>query len=166
MPTATDPISQVYARSLFQLAEQAGGETKINEVAEELEQISEIVRSDRTFAEYVALEKMSTVRHEYLDGAVWAMAGGSPEHAGIAGNVVALLSTQLREQPCRVFGSALKGRVVATGLGTYPDVSVVCGHLELDPDDTKGHTVTNPRLVVEVLSPSTEEYDRGEKLAH
>lgn len=64
-----------------------------------------------------------------------------------------------------MFSSDLRIRVVETGLGTYPDVSVVCGPLELDPADPRGHTVTNPVLVIEVLSPSTEDYDRGEKLA-
>ncbi len=57
-------------------------------------------------------------------------------------------------------------RVQATGLGTYPDVTVICGHLELDPEDPKKHTALNPRVLVEVLSPSTEDYDRGEKLGH
>jgi Uma2 family endonuclease len=101
-----------------------------------------------------------------LDGWVWAMAGGSPAHAAMAVNVSTMLSTQLRNRPCRVFGADLRIRVLATGLGTYPDVSVVCGKLELDPEDPKGHTVVNPRVVVEVTSPSTVEYDRGEKLEH
>lgn len=118
-----------------------------------------------SFDEYLALEAISPVRHEFFDGQVWAMAGGSPDHAAIAVNIAALLSAGLRGQPCRVFGSDLRIRILATGLGTYPDVSVVCGQLELDPDDARGHTVTNPKLVVEVLSPSTEDYDRGEKLA-
>lgn len=92
------------------------------------------------------------------------MAGGSPEHAAVAANVTALLSSALRDKPCRVFSSDLRVRVVETGLGTYPDVSVVCGRVEIDPEDPKGHTVVNPRIVVEVSSPSTEAYDRGDKL--
>lgn len=123
-------------------------------------------RQRYSFAEYVALEAISPVRHEYFDGQVWAMAGGSPSHAAIAVSVASLLRAGLRGRPCRVFGSDLRIRVRATGLGTYPDVSVVCESLELDPEDAKGHTVVNPILVVEVLSPSTEDYDRGEKLAH
>jgi Uma2 family endonuclease len=122
-------------------------------------------RQRYSFAEYVALEAISPVRHEYFDGQVWAMAGGSPSHAAIAVSVASLLRAGLRGRPCRVFGSDLRIRVRATGLGTYPDVSVVCESLELDPEDAKGHTVVNPILVVEVLSPSTEDYDRGEKLA-
>jgi Uma2 family endonuclease len=118
-----------------------------------------------SFAEYVELESISPVRHEFLDGHVWAMTGGSPDHAAIAVNVSSLLRAALRGGSCRVFSSDLRIRVVETGLGTYPDVSVVCGPLELDAADPRGHTVTNPVLVVEVLSPSTEDYDRGEKLA-
>jgi Uma2 family endonuclease len=119
-----------------------------------------------TFDEYLVLEEIAEVKHEFLDGEVWAMAGGSPEHASIIGNVVTLLNVQLRGQRCRVHSTELRVRVKATGLGTYPDVTVVCGRLERDPDDRTGHTAINPRVIVEVLSPSTEEYDRGEKLSH
>ncbi len=94
------------------------------------------------------------------------MSGGTPDHAAIAGNVLALLHVHLTGQRCRVSTADLRVRVLETGLGTYPDVTVVCGKLELDPEDPKGHTVSNPRVVVEVLSPSTEAYDRGEKLRH
>jgi Uma2 family endonuclease len=80
--------------------------------------------------------------------------------------VIALLAVPLRGTPCRVFSADLRVRVKATGLATYPDVTVVCGPLERDPDDPSGNTVINPRLLVEVLSPSTEDYDRGEKVAH
>lgn len=123
-------------------------------------------RQRHSFAEYLALEQMNPVRHEFCDGEVWAMAGGSPAHAAIAINIASVLREQLRGRPCRVFGSDLRIRVLATGLATYPDVSVVCDQLELDPGDPSGHTVVNPVLLVEVLSPSTEAYDRGEKLAH
>lgn len=123
-------------------------------------------RQRYTFDEYVQLEETSPVKHEFLDGNVWAMAGGSPDHAGIAANVSMSLGIQLRDRPCRVFSSDLRIRVTETGLGTYPDLSVVCGQLELDPADPKKQTVTNPRVIVEILSPSTEAYDRGEKLSH
>jgi len=119
-----------------------------------------------TFDDYLVLEETSAAKHEFLDGQVWAMAGGSPEHGAIAANVIVLLGSQLRDRPCRVFTSDVRIRVKATGLATYPDVSVVCGRQESDPDDRHGNTVINPRVVVEVLSPSTEDYDRGEKLAH
>jgi Uma2 family endonuclease len=119
-----------------------------------------------TFDEYLLLEEIAEVKHEFLDGTVWAMAGGSPEHAAVIGNVVTLLNVQLRGQRCRVHTTELRVRVKATGLGTYPDVTVICGRLERDPDDRAGHTAINPRVIVEVLSPSTEDYDRGEKLSH
>lgn len=128
--------------------------------------VTEPVRQRYTFGQYVDLEEMSSVKHEFLDGHVWAMAGGTPDHAAIAVNVAAMLRERARGRPCRVFSSDLRVRVTATGLGTYPDVTVVCEALQTDPQDPRGQTVTNPRLVVEVLSPSTEEYDRGEKLAH
>lgn len=123
-------------------------------------------RSWFSFAEYVDLEEISGVRHEFLDGQVWAMSGGSPDHAAVASNVTAVLVNHLRDRPCRVYSSDLRVRAQATGLGTYADVTVIYGKLELDPEDKKGHTVLNPTVIVEVLSPSTETYDRGEKLGH
>ena len=117
-----------------------------------------------SFREYIAFERASNVKHEYLEGQVYAMAGGTPEHAAIAANVVASLNAQLRGKGCRVFTSDLRVRVAMTGLTTYPDVSVVCGKLEVDPDDND--TVVNPVVLVEVLSRSTERYDRGEKFEH
>jgi Uma2 family endonuclease len=117
-----------------------------------------------TFDGYLLVEDDSVVKHEFLAGEVWAMAGGSPEHAAIIVNVSASLHGQLRGKPCRVYGSDLRVRVQATGLATYPDVTIICGSPELDPEDRKRQTVTNPTLIVEVLSPSTEDYDRGEKL--
>ena len=126
----------------------------------------EPVRQRYTFVEYLDLEELSPVKHEFIDGHVWAMAGGSPAHAAIAVNVASALREQLKGRPCRVFSSDLRVRVRETGLSTYPDVTVVCDELETDPDDPRGYTVVNPTLVVEVLSPSTEDYDRGEKLAH
>jgi len=128
--------------------------------------VSEAIRQRFDFSDYVSLEEASTVKHEYLGGLVWAMAGGSPEHARIAANVAALLSTQLAGRRCAVFSADLRVRVRATGLATYPDLTVVCDQLEFDPEDNKRHTVINPSVVVEVLSPSTEDYDRGEKLGH
>lgn len=128
--------------------------------------MSRLARQRYTFEEYVELEDGSSVRHEFLDGAVWAMAGESPEHAAVTANVVRLLGTALLGRRCRVFSSDLRIRVRETGLGTYPDASVICEDVELDPEDRKGHTALNPVVLVEVLSPSTEAYDRGEKLAH
>lgn len=123
-------------------------------------------RQKFSFDDYLALEEISAAKHEFLDGHVWAMAGGTPEHGAVTANIIVLLGTQLRDRPCRVFTSDVRIRVEATGLATYPDVSVVCGRMHTDPQDRTGATVVNPAVVVEVLSPSTEDYDRGEKLAH
>lgn len=128
--------------------------------------MAELARQHHSFADYLELEAISRVKHEYLDGHAWAMAGGSPDHAAIAINVAIILGSALRDRPCRVYSSDLRVRVKATGLATYPDLTVVCGTLETDPEDRRGNTATNPTLLVEVLSPSTANYDRGEKLAH
>lgn len=119
-----------------------------------------------SFDEYLLLEEDSRTKHEFLDGQVWAMAGGSPEHAAIAMNIGTLLGNALRGKPCRTYSSDLRVRVEETGLGTYPDLAVICGQVELDPHDPRRQTAVNPKVLVEVLSPSTEDYDRGEKLGH
>jgi Uma2 family endonuclease len=116
-----------------------------------------------TYAEYLVLEEESSVRHEFLDGEIYAMAGGSPDHAALAAALIRIVGGQL-PPGCRVFTSDLRVRIAATGLTTYPDAAVVCGRTQRSPDDPLA--VTNPVLLVEVTSPSTEEYDRGEKLRH
>jgi Uma2 family endonuclease len=92
------------------------------------------------------------------------MSGGSPDHSRLAANVIQLLGAQLAGKPCQVFTSDLRVRVLETGLATHPDVSVIGGSLERDQDDP--NAATNPRIIVEVLSPTTERYDREEKFAH
>lgn len=117
-----------------------------------------------SYAAYLEAEAASEHKHEYLRGEVFAMAGGTPEHTAIAAAVITELSVALRGRPCRVFGSDLRIRVEDTDLSTYPDVTVVCDSLERSSIDP--HAVTNPILLVEVLSDSTEAYDRGEKFLH
>ena len=117
-----------------------------------------------TFEQYLVLEEDGAVRHEFFDGDIYALAGGTPEHAALAAGIIAELGQRLASGHCRVFTSDLRVRVSETGLTTYPDVTVVCGPLESDPADRS--TVLNPTLVVEVLSPGTEAYDRGAKLEH
>lgn len=117
-----------------------------------------------TFREYLELEASSELRYEFFDGAVYAMSGGSPDHSRLAANVINILATQLAGKPCQAFTSDLRVRVLETGLATHPDVSVICGGLERDPEDN--NTATNPVVIVEVLSPSTQRYDREEKAAH
>lgn len=104
------------------------------------------------------------MRHEFYDGEIYAIAGGTPEHAAMAATIMAALGRQLVGGTCRVYSSDLRVRVLATGLATYPDVTLICGPSERDPASPTH--VTNPKLVIEVLSPSTAEFDRGEKLAH
>ena len=127
--------------------------------------MSEPARRPRyTLAEYLRVEEMSNVRHEFLDGEIFGMAGGTPEHGRIAANIIMLLGMRTSHRRCAVFTSDVRVRVAATGLDTYPDVTVVCGRLEYDSLDP--HAIANPTLLVEVTSPSTEAYDRGEKLNH
>lgn len=128
--------------------------------------MTQLARQRFDFEDYVELEDGSSTKHEFLDGQVWAMSGGSPRHAAIAGTIIRLLGQSLVGKRCVVYTSDLRVRVPSTGLGTYPDASVICGAVELDPADKKGHTAVNPTVLVEVLSPTTEGYDRGEKLAH
>ncbi|HKO57270.1 MAG TPA: Uma2 family endonuclease [Thermoanaerobaculia bacterium] len=115
------------------------------------------------YAEYVALEASSNVKHEFLDGQIYAMAGGTPEHAALAAAVIGLLFAQMRGGPCRAYDADLRVRTLS-GLATYPDVTVICGPSERDAVDPQA--VTNPALIVEVLSRSTEEYDAGDKFEH
>jgi Uma2 family endonuclease len=117
-----------------------------------------------TWRDYLELEEGSNGKHEFLDGEIFAMAGGTPEHAALDVAVSAQLHGQLQGKPCRVYSSDLRIRVPATGLASYPDVTVLCGKPESDPEAK--HTFVNPTLLVEVLSDSTEAYDRGEKFEH
>lgn len=116
-----------------------------------------------TYEQYLALEEESSIRHEYLDGEIYAMAGGSPDHAALAATIIGLLRPQL-PPGCRAFTSDLRVRIPTTGLSTYPDIAVVCGRTQRASDDQLA--VVNPVLLVEITSNSTEEYDRGEKLRH
>lgn len=118
-----------------------------------------------SIADYLARERNSLEKHEYRDGEVLLMAGGSADHSLVALNVGGELRSILKGQPCLVYDSNLRIRIPRTVLYTYPDATVICGPRAVDPDDSTGETVTNPKLIIEVLSPSTEAYDRGEKFA-
>lgn len=116
-----------------------------------------------TLAEYLAFEESASSKHEFHGGEILAMSGGSPEHALIIANALRAIGNRLVGKPCRVYSSDLR---IAIGAGAdvqYPDGSVICGPLEYHPADPKRRLVTNPRVIVEVLSPTTEGYDRGEK---
>jgi Uma2 family endonuclease len=117
-----------------------------------------------SYAEYLAVDEASETKHELIDGVVYAMSGGSPEHARLAMAIGGQLGAQLAGRRCAVYSSDLRVRVLATGLATYPDVTVICGKLETDPSDA--HGAVNPTVIVEVMSPSTEKHDREAKYAH
>ena len=113
--------------------------------------------------EYLELDRASPFRNEYYNGHMYAMSGGSVPHAIIIGNLTRETGNALRGRPCFVAPSDLRVRVSPDGLYTYPDVVVVCGELKVL--DGRNDTVLNPILIIEVLSPSTEAYDRGFKSA-
>ncbi len=114
--------------------------------------------------QYLARERQAETKSEYLRGEMFAMAGASREHNLIAGNVNRELGSQLRERECEVYQSDMRVKVSPTGLYTYPDVTVVCGEPEFE--DAEVDTLLNPKVLVEVLSPSTADYDRGGKFTH
>lgn len=117
-----------------------------------------------SFEDVLSLERETELRHEYLNGEAWAMAGGTAAHATIMLNLQSFLRVALRGRPCRVFNSEYRIRVPATGLATYPDASVICGPPQEEPGFP--NAASNPVLLAEVLSPSTEAWDRGGKFAH
>ena len=114
-------------------------------------------------ADYLAREEESRIRHEYVNGEMYAMSGGSQRHNRIAINAVSALLAGLRGKPCQVFMNDVKLHIARDNAYYYPDVVVVCGESYRMADDAQ--SVTDPLLVVEVLSPSTESIDRREKLA-
>ncbi len=115
-----------------------------------------------TYGDYVALELDSPTKHEFLDGEIYAMAGGSEEHSALAAEVLGMLGEAVGTGPCRVHTSGLRIYVEASGLATFPDGSVVCGPLEQHAPSPKA-TALNPSVLLEVTSDSSEEYDTGEK---
>ena len=118
-----------------------------------------------TYADYVALEMVSTGKHEFLDGEIYAMAGGSEEHSALAAEIVRLLGNAVGDRPCRVHTSDLRIYVEDAGLATFPDASVICGPLQQhEPSPTA--TALNPVILVEVTSDSSEDYDAGAKLEY
>lgn len=117
-----------------------------------------------TEEQYLEIERKAERRSEYWNGEMFAMAGGTARHADIKDGLVFVLRRELHGSGCRTYSSDLRVKTPATGLYTYPDLLVICGKLEY-ADDVKD-TVTNPKVIIEVLSPSTELYDRGNKFVH
>lgn len=117
-----------------------------------------------SYEDYLALERATNQRHEWLDGQAYAMAGGTLLHGALCAAVSRELGLLALSCGCVVYSADAKVRVAATGLATYPDASVVCGGVTVDAGDR--HAMTNPSVLVEVLSDGTEAYDRGDKFAH
>jgi len=117
-----------------------------------------------TEGEYLAIERSAEYKSEFFDGEMFAMAGGTLRHSLIATNVAREFGNRLKGGPCVPFNSDLRIKIAATGLFTYPDLSVICGPPEFVPETDD--TVLNPTVLVEVLSDSTEAYDRGKKFEH
>jgi len=115
------------------------------------------------YDEYLAALELSGVKLEFCEGEIYAMAGGTPAHADLAAAMIRLLGNALLGR-CRASSSDLKVRIEATDLSTFPDATVVCGERAVSALDK--NAVTNPSLLVEITSNSTEDYDRGEKLNH
>ncbi len=114
-----------------------------------------------TEAEYLEIERHAEFRSEFLDGEMFAMSGGTKSHSRVKCNLITVLSTQINGCSCRVYDSDMRVKVQASGLYTYPDVSIACGEDQLE--DEHEDTLLNPTIIFEVLSESREAYDRGKK---
>ncbi len=123
-----------------------------------------LAQSKYSPAQYLALEREAEQKSEYVNGHIFAMAGASRQHNQITFNLAGELRAQLRGRPCVAYVSDMRVKVSTTGLYTYPDVVALCGEAEFE--DTFMDTLLNPMVIMEVLSRSTEAYDRGEKFAH
>jgi Uma2 family endonuclease len=119
-----------------------------------------------TVAEYLELERASDVRHEFHNGEILAMAGGTIRHALVVTNVSGSLWGKLTGKPCRTYGSELKIGIPSDFRFVYPDDSIICGDPVPDPNDPRGESAINPKVVIEVLSPTTEKYDRTKKFEY
>lgn len=119
------------------------------------------VRMRMTEEEYLAFERASDEKHEFADGEIFAMSGGKGPHANVAANIIGALAFVLRGRSCRVYTSDMRVHIPISGRFVYPDASVVCGRPQYK--DEQIDTLLNPRVIVEILSPSTEAYDRGDK---
>lgn len=123
-------------------------------------------RADRLYTaeEYLAIERASDHKSELVNGRIYAMTGGSIAHTVITGNIIGELRNRLRGGPCRAYVEGIRLKVSQSGMYTYPDVMALCGPPEVE--DSQRDTLLNPAVIFEVLSPSTEAYDRGEKFEH
>lgn len=122
-----------------------------------------LARTTFTESEYLELERKADFKSEYYKGEIFAMAGATVIHNKIVANLISIFSQFLKDKPCDVYPSDLRLWVESEGFYTYPDVTIVCGKVELL--DNKFDTLKNPTIIIEVLSDSTEKYDRGQKFS-
>ncbi|NDP27784.1 MAG: Uma2 family endonuclease [Flavobacterium sp.] len=122
-------------------------------------QPSELLHISET--DYLETERLALEKHEYFNGEVFAMSRANISHNQIFSNSIFSIGTQLKGKKCQPFGSDLRVHVPKNTLFTYPDISIVCG--EIETTDDKFDTITNPSVLIEILSPSTRNYDKGEK---
>ena len=123
-----------------------------------------IPQNSLTEEEYLAIERQAEFRSEFYNGEMFAMAGASRRHNRIVTNLVAALDNQLRERPCNVYSNDMRVKIPATRLYTYPDVVITCGAEKFV--DNNQDILLSPLVIIEVLSDSTEAYDRGKKFQH
>lgn len=123
-------------------------------------------RQRYSVVDYYRMEDAAEVRHEFHDGEILAMSGGSIAHSQICINLGSELRQRLKGSPCQAFESNLRSRIESSNRVVYPDLTIVCGPVERDLRDKANGTIMNPRVVIEVISPSTERYDRTEKRDH
>lgn len=117
-----------------------------------------------TAEEYLELERKSEIRHEYIDGEIFEMAGAGKRHNQISANLMRLLGNQILERNCNVYANDMRVKISSIGKYTYPDIVGICGDEEFE--DKKDDTLLNPMLLIEILSKSTEGYDRGAKFEY
>lgn len=125
--------------------------------------MSALPQADNSYteAEYLAFEQESDEKHEFIDGEIFAMSGASPNHNLIVASTIAAMYSQIRGSGCKIYPSDMKVRTPNTATYTYPDITIVCGDAQFV--DEKRNILSNPTVIIEVLSESTELYDRGEK---
>lgn len=127
--------------------------------------MSSVVRKPRLSAQdYLALERKAETKSEFVNGVVYAMSGASRKHNLVAGNAFGLLHAQLRGRRCEAYTGDMRVKISDTGAYLYPDVVVACGDIQFE--DAEVDTLLNPTVVIEVLSPTTEAFDRGAKFGH
>ncbi len=117
-----------------------------------------------TIEQYAETEEGAPYKSEFIAGRIYAMSGGTPTHSLIAGNIILELGSKLKRGPCKVYTSDLRVGIIPLDVETYPDVTIICGEPHINPFDK--NSIINPSVIFEVLSPSTERYDRGEKWEH